>query len=146
MLYRLRPLVILLPLLAMLISPSAMADAGDVVKIDAKSSATETVEKLKKLIAEQRFKIFSVHDHGDAKSVKQVITFGSTSHSARIMWHDPAAGLELPLKMAVFQDDVGTRVIYRKPTSLRNTYSVNNCGLLDELDEVMAALAQKSAQ
>ncbi|MES9885880.1 MAG: DUF302 domain-containing protein [Candidatus Sedimenticola sp. 6PFRAG1] len=62
------------------------------------------------------------------------------------MWHDPAAGLELPLRIAVFQDDVGTQVIYRKPTSLRNTYSVKNCSLLDELDEVMSDLAQTAAQ
>ncbi len=144
--YRLRTRVLFFSLLAMLISLPALAEQGDVVKIATKGSAAETVESLKKLITEKRLKVFSVHDHGDAKSVKQVITFGSSSHSARIMWHDPAAGLELPLRIAVFQDDVGTQVIYRKPTSLRNTYSVKNCSLLDELDEVMSDLAQTAAQ
>ncbi|MES9944207.1 MAG: DUF302 domain-containing protein [Candidatus Thiodiazotropha sp.] len=97
-------------------------------------------------LEQRRFKIFSVYDHGDKDSVKQVIAFGKTSHNSRIMWHDPAAGLELPLKIAVFQDDVGTQVIYRKPSALRNTYSLQNCSLLDELDQVMAELAQKAAQ
>lgn len=116
------------------------------VKIDAESSAEETVESLKKLIAQKRFKVFSVYDHRDDKSVKQVIAFGKTSHNACIMWHDPAAGLEPPLKMAVFQDDGGTQVIYRKPTSLRHIHSVDSRHPLNELDKVMAELAQKAAQ
>lgn len=143
---RLRTGILLLPLLTLFISSPGLAADGDVVKINAKSTATETLESLKKLIAQKRFKIFTVYDHGDKTSVKQVIAFGKANHNARIMWHDPAAGLELPLKIAVIQDDVGTQVIYRKPTSLRNTYSVEDCGLLDELDEVMADLAQQAAQ
>ena len=138
--------ILSLSFFTLIVSAAAFAAEGDVVKIDSKGSPVETVESLKKLIAEKRFKIFSVQDHGDSKSVKQVIYFGNTNHHARIMWHDPAAGLELPLRIAVFQDDVGTRVIYRKPTSLRNTYSVQNCTLLDELDQVMADLAAKAAQ
>ncbi len=132
--------------LTLFVSVPALAAEGDVVKINAKGSATDIVERLKKQIAEKRFKIFTVYDLGDAKSAKKVIAFGKSDHTARIMWHDPAAGLEMPLKIAVFQDDVGTRVIYRKPTSWRNTYSVKNCNLLDELDRVMADLAQKAAQ
>ena len=143
---RLQTQILLLPLLALFMLSPVLAADGDIVKINAKGSATETVEKLKKLIADKRFKIFTVYDHGDANTVKQVIAFGKANQNARIMWHDPAAGLELPLKIAVFQDDVGTRVIYRKPTSLRNTYTVESCNLLDELDQVMAELAQQAAQ
>jgi uncharacterized protein (DUF302 family) len=143
---RLRTGILLLPFAFMFISSSALADDGDVVKINTKNSATETVKSLKHLIAEKRFKVFSVYDHGDTKSLKQVIAFGKANHNARIMWHDPSAALDLPLKMAVFQDDVGTQVIYRKPTSLRNTYSVEDCNLLDELDQIMAELAQEAAQ
>ena len=138
--------IVLFPLLSLLMIAPAVAADGDVVKIEAKASASEIVENLKKQLAEQRFKVFSVYDHGDANSVKQVIAFGKTNQNARIMWHDPAAGLELPLKIAVFQDDVGTRVIYRKPSSLRNTYSLEDCRLLDDLDQVLAQLAQQAAQ
>ncbi|MEW8627376.1 MAG: DUF302 domain-containing protein [Candidatus Thiodiazotropha sp.] len=138
--------IVLLPLLSLLMIAPAVAADSDVVKIEAKASASEIVENLKKQLAEQRFKVFSVYDHGDANSVKQVIAFGKTNQNARIMWHDPAAGLELPLKIAVFQDDVGTRVIYRKPSSLRNTYSLEDCHLLDDLDQVLAQLAQQAAQ
>jgi uncharacterized protein (DUF302 family) len=130
----------------MFISSAAFSADESVVIINAKSSAAKTVENLKQLLTQKRFKVFSVYDHGDKGSIKQVITFGKAGHNARIMWHDPAAGLELPLKIAVFQDDIGTQVIYRKPTSLRETYSVENCNLLDELDQVMADLAQKAAQ
>jgi len=125
---------------------ASAADSG-VVKINSKKSAMETVEKLKKLIMQQDFTIYSVHDHGDKKALKQVISFGNENHNGRIMWHDPAAGLELPLKIAIFQDDVGdTQVIYRKPTSLRNSYDVQDCRLLDELDQVMADLAKTAIQ
>lgn len=142
----LRTGVLLLPLFILFIASSTLAADGSVVKINAKSSAMETVESLKELIAQKRFKIVSVQDYGDQNTVKQVIAFGKANHNARIMWHDSAAGLELPFKIAVYQDDVGTQVIYRKPTSLRNTYSLQNCNLLDELDQVMADLAQKAAQ
>lgn len=143
---RLRTGIRLLPILILFISSPALAADGSVVTIEAKSSAAETLESLRKLMAQQRFKIYTVYDHGDKESVKQVIAFGKTSHNARIMWHDPAAGLELPLKIAVFQDDVGTQVIYRKPSSLRDTYSLQDCRLLDELDQVMADLAQQAAK
>ncbi|MES9832538.1 MAG: hypothetical protein ABW157_00370 [Candidatus Thiodiazotropha sp. LLP2] len=133
-------------LLTLLVASPAFAADSSVVKIDAKNSATETVDKLKRLIAEKRFKIISVQDHGDEKTIKQVISFEKSNHNARIMWHDPAAILELPIKIAVFQDDVGAQVIYRKPSAFRNTYSLQNCNLLDELDQVMAELAQKATQ
>ncbi|MES9850472.1 MAG: DUF302 domain-containing protein [Candidatus Thiodiazotropha sp. L084R] len=133
-------------LLTLLVASPAFAAESSVVKIDAKNSATETVDRLKRLIAEKRFKIISVQDHGDEKTIKQVISFEKSNHNARIMWHDPAAILELPIKMAVFQDDVGTQVIYRKPSAFRNTYSLQNCNLLDELDQMMAELAQKATQ
>ncbi|MBT2968388.1 MAG: hypothetical protein B6D72_08235 [gamma proteobacterium symbiont of Ctena orbiculata] len=142
----LRTRIFLLPLLILFISPPLYAADTGVVTINAKNSAAEILESLKMQLEQKRFKIFSVYDHGDKGSVKQVIVFGKTNHNARIMWHDPAAGLELPLKIAVFQDDVGTQVIYRKPSSLRNTYSLQECNLLDELDLLMAELAQKAAQ
>ena len=133
-------------LLSLLVSLPILATDNSVVKLNAKASAEETVESLKKLIEEKRFKIFNVYDQGDKGSVKQVIAFGKASHNSRIMWHDSAAALELPLKIAVIQDDVGTQVVYRKPTALRDTYSLDSCNLLDELDVVMAELAQQAAQ
>jgi len=142
----LRSGILLFPLFILLIFSPALAADDSVVKINAKSSAAKTVESLKEQIAQKRFKIISVQDYGDQKTVKQIIAFGKESHNARIMWHDSAASLELPFKIAVIQDDVGTQVIYRKPTSLRNTYSLKNCNLLDELNQVMADLAQNAAQ
>jgi len=41
---------------------------------------------------------------------------------------------------------VGTQVIYIKPSSLRETYSLDDCRLLDELDQIMADLAQQAAK
>lgn len=144
---RLRTGVLLLPLLALLISLPALAAEGDLIRIDAKSSAAETLENLKKLVEQKGFTIFATYDHGDKESVKQVIAFGKPKQNARILWHDPAAGLELPFRMAVIQYRSGaTEVLYNKPTSLRNTYRVGKCRLLDELDGVMAELAQQAAQ
>lgn len=143
---RLRSGILLFPLLALFIFSPVLAGDADVVKVNAKGSASEILDRLKKLIADKRFKVFTVYDHGDANSLKHVIAFGKANHSARIMWHDPAAGLELPLKIAVLQDDVGTQVVYRKPTSWRDSYKLQDCNLLDELDGVMAELAQKAAQ
>ena len=49
--------------------------------------------------------------------------------------------------MVVLQDeDEGVQVIYRQPSSLRNTYDIQHCRLLDQLDNVMAKLAQKATQ
>lgn len=139
--------VLLLPILTFLLSSPLLADEADVVKINATTTAAETVDSLKLLIEQRGYKIYSVLDHGDKKSLKQVISFGKTSDHGRIMWHDPAAGLELPLKIAVFEDEMGeVKVIYRKPTSLRNNYSVGDCRLLDELDGVMADLAKTASQ
>ncbi|MCF1432097.1 MAG: hypothetical protein JAY68_18655, partial [Candidatus Thiodiazotropha taylori] len=64
--------ITLLPLLTLLMIAPVLAADGDVVKINSKASANEIVESLKKQLEEQRFKVFSVYDHGDANSVKKV--------------------------------------------------------------------------
>lgn len=143
----LRTGILLLPFLALFIFSPALATEGDVITIDTKNSATETLESLKKLAWEKGYTIFSTYEHGDKETIKHVIAFGKVKHHARIMWHDSAAGLELPLKIAVFQDDKGgSQVIYRKPTSMRKTYGLEYCRLLDKLDRDMAELAQLATQ
>lgn len=145
---RMRTGILLFTLLILLLPTSALAAEGDVVRIDGKKgSAVETLESLKKLVEQKGFTIISTYDLGDKDSIKQVIAFGKAKHNARILWHDPTASLELPFRMAVIQYPSGvTEVIYRKPTSLRNTYRVEKCRLLDELDGVMLEMAQQAVQ
>ena len=134
-------------LFILLISSPLLSAEEEVVKVESTSSAVDTIDTLKLLIEQGGYEIYSVFDHGDKKTIKQVISFGSTSMHGQIMWHDPAAGLELPFKIAVHEDEMGdVTVIYRKPTSLRKTYNLEACGMLDRMNRVMAELAEYAAE
>ena len=134
-------------LFTLLISLPLLSAEEDLIKVDSTSSAADTIDTLKLLIEQAGYEIYSVFDHGDKKNMKQVISFGNTSMHGQIMWHDSAASLELPFKIAVHEDEMGdVTVIYRKPTALRKTYNLEACGLLDKMDRVLAELAEYAAE
>jgi uncharacterized protein (DUF302 family) len=77
-------------------------------------SVAETVERLRQLLDEKGLVLFSVIDHSggargaglEMKDTKLVI-FGSPAAGTPVMVAVPIAGLDLPLKLLVWEDDDG---------------------------------------
>jgi uncharacterized protein (DUF302 family) len=90
-----------------------------------------TVERLTALIARRGMTIFATIDQrAAAESVGQelretvLIIFGSPAAGTPVMDFAPLSGLDLPLKLLVWNDDGQTRVSYLTPAALAARYTL----------------------
>jgi uncharacterized protein (DUF302 family) len=89
-------------------------------------SVPETVERLKSALADRGFTLFRVIDHrGTAEGVgvsmpdSKLVMFGNPTKGAAVMLAAPLAGLDLPLKVLVWEDENGAvSVSYSSPDYL----------------------------
>jgi uncharacterized protein (DUF302 family) len=86
-------------------------------------SVAETVDRLKRVLAERGFVLFRVIDHsGTAGGVgvhmpdSKLVMFGNPTKGATVMLAAPLAALDLPLRVLVWQDGHGVvSVSYNSP-------------------------------
>ena len=105
--------------------------AGIITKHSSESVA-ETVDRLKSLMTEQGFTVFNVIDHSGvaARAGVQIpdsklVMFGKPTVGAAVMLAAPLAGLDLPLKVLVWEDDNGAvSVSYNSPMFLAEQYHI----------------------
>jgi len=106
--------------------------AGDLVKKGSPNGVQETMDKLEKVVRDKGLTIFNRIDHqANAINVEmemgaaQVLIFGSPKMGTAIMRQDPAAGLDLPLRVLVYQDNAGdTWISYHNPGALESDYQL----------------------
>src|SRR5215475_1354343 len=102
-----------------------------ITKVSSKSVA-ETVDRLKRLIADRGFTVFNVIDHsGVAERVgvqmpeSKLVMFGKPTVGAAVMLAAPLAALDLPLKVLVWEDRNGAvSVSYNSPEFLAERHHV----------------------
>ena len=94
-------------------------------------SVDETIERLRRLVAEKGLKLFSVIDHSgeaDANGLAlrntKVVIFGSPLAGTPVMEAHPLAALDLPLKVLVWDDGGQTRLAYVGPDELAARYEL----------------------
>ena len=110
---------------------SAQSSAGVITKLSGKSVA-ETVGRLRHLIEDRGFTVFRVIDHsGTAESVgvqmpdSKLVMFGKPTVGAAVMLAAPLAGLDLPLKVLVWEEGNGAvSVSYNSPVFLAERYHI----------------------
>jgi uncharacterized protein (DUF302 family) len=104
-------------------------------------SVAETVERLRGSLGRRSITVFATIDHAaGAREVglelpdETVVVFGDPRAGTPLMEADPKVGLELPLRVLVW-DDRGTTIVgYRDPTTLADSYR------LDDLQERLARM------
>ena len=110
---------------------NAQSSAGIITKHSSESVA-ETVDRLKRLIADRGFTLFNVIDHsGVAERVgvqmpdSKLVMFGKPTVGAAVMLAAPPAGLDFPLKVLVWEDGNGAvSVSYNSPVFMAERYHV----------------------
>ena len=92
---------------------SAQSSDWVITKLSSQSVA-ETVDRLKRFIEVRGFTLFRVIDHsGQAERVglqmpeMKLVMFGKPTAGAAVMLAAPLAGLDLPLKILVWEDGNG---------------------------------------
>ena len=108
------------------------AQSSVVTKLSSRSVA-ETVDRLTGFIADRGFTLFRVIDHsGTAEGVglpmpdMKLVMFGNPTKGAAMMLTAPLAGLDLPLKVLVWEDGNGVvSVSYSSPGFMAERYGLD---------------------
>ena len=117
------------------------------------SGFAETIDTLVAGIARRGLTVFALVDHaGGAREAglelndEQVILFGNPRSGTPLMQDDPRIGIELPLRILVWQDGAEVRIGYRDPRELSNTYEVKaHDTTLDQMAKLLEELTTEAA-
>ncbi len=103
--------------------------------------------------AKKGLSVFAIINHqANAKKVglqmpkEKVILFGNPKIGTKIMLKDQRAGLDLPMKILVYQDYNGnTKIIYHHPKKWSKSYNLNNYKLIDKMAVALDKITKKAS-
>lgn len=117
------------------------ANAQELVQRDSSFSVSETADRLIAAAEGAGATVFARIDHAKgARSIDaelgdmQLVVFGNPAIGTPIIAAEPMAGLDLPLRVLIYDDGGQTRIAYDEPRSLRDRRSVEGA------DEAFAAM------
>lgn len=123
------------------------------VAVKSPYSVSETALKLQKLLTDKGIKIFACIDHSAAASESQlelagetVVIFGDPKVGTYLMQECPPLGVELPLKMLIWQEPEvkKTFIGFREPLEYLEQYSVEkHKGILEKISKLMHTLLKE---
>jgi len=132
--------------LLMATSVSARAEDGWIVKTSA-ASVEETADKLVSAVENAGAKVFARVDHAaGAKSIDAelsdmtLVMFGNPKIGTPILQAAPRAGLDLPNRVLIWDDEGETRIGYLDPAELKARYKVEGA---DQAFDVMTGALGK---
>ena len=130
------------------------AGDGQLVTLPCAQGTNETVERLKKLLADKKIQVFAHIDHaaGAAKvgmelRPTQVLIFGNPQAGTPLMQSRQTIGLDLPLRILVWEDEARkVWLTYRRPSFLAKFHHVvGQDAAVKALDDGLAGLARAAA-
>jgi|SRR5580693_5635554 uncharacterized protein (DUF302 family) len=118
-----------------------------------RSDFASTVDRLAEAIAARGLRLFARIDHAGAASdvglelaAEQVFVFGDPRGGTPLMQDDPRVGIELPLRVLVWQDEQGTALAYRDPRELTVDYELGaRRPTLEAMASLLHALADEAS-
>lgn len=114
----------------------------------------ETLQRLIAAVEERSITVFARIDHSDGArkaglelAGEMVVIFGNPQTGTPLMQEDPRVGLDLPLRMLVW-DDAGTTAIgYRDPQDLQRDYALTRtAATLAKMRALLDGLAADAAR
>jgi uncharacterized protein (DUF302 family) len=120
------------------------------IETEAPGDVAATVQRVTAALHARGITLFATIDHAAAARTvglalpdEVVLVFGNPAGGTALMQADPRAGIDLPLRMLVWSDAGTTRVAYRDPQELADTFAVG--GARDTLDRLRGLLDQIAA-
>ncbi len=116
-------------------------------------SVEETVGRLRGSLERRSLTVFATIDHAaGAREVglelpdETVVVFGDPRAGTPLMQKDPAVGIELPLRVLVWDERGTTKFGYEDPTALADRYRLDELqGRLKRMRALLAELAAEAA-
>ncbi|MGB3651694.1 MAG: DUF302 domain-containing protein [Rivularia sp. (in: cyanobacteria)] len=132
------------------------ASRDGIVRVKSNYSVEETVKRFESIAKEQGLNIFGTVNHqAGAASVNQelrptqVIIFGNPAAGTPLMQCNQTAGIDLPQKALVWQDEDGQVWLgYNSPQYLSRRHKLRGCAdePLERIDNALKMLAEKATQ
>ena len=141
-------------LLILLLAVHPASAGEELISVKSSHGAKETADRVERLAKERGMTLFNRIDHADGARKAgmelrptEVIIFGNPKAGTPLMLCKQTAGIDLPLRMLVWQDETGTvRVGYSAPEILKGRYGITGCDeVLRKMQGVMEKLASDAA-
>lgn len=132
-----------------------MALAGDdLVRKPSVHSVQETADHLEALVKEKGMTVFARIDHkANAESVgkkmpdSQLLIFGAPEAGTRIMLSDPAAGVDLPMRVLTYADlDGDVWVVYHNPQGMKDDFALEESKVLEKIEGALAGITDQATR
>ncbi len=135
---------------ALVVFCSVAAQAADgLVAVKSPHSAVETASRLVAAVQDRGLKLFARIDHAAGASTvgrtlrpTEVFIFGNPQGGTPLLECEQTAGIDLPLKALVWQDDKGQVWLgYNDPAWIAARHGAPNCAVVPNLAKALAGLA-----
>tara|TARA_R110002167_G_scaffold81858_4_gene223784 strand:- start:4437 stop:5030 length:594 start_codon:yes stop_codon:yes gene_type:complete len=131
-----------------IILASFSANAAELVSKTSPHSVADTMDRLVTAVENAGATVFVRVDHaagaaqiGSELKPNQMLVFGNPKIGTPVLQADPASGLDLPLRVAIFENAAGaTTLVYRDPQAFAADYDVP--ADLKSLDMMAGALTK----
>ena len=134
--------------------PDSTQSSDGVITKPSSKSVAQTIDGLRHLIADRGFTVFNVIDHsgvaeraGVQMPDSKLVMFGKPAAGASVMVASPLAGLDLPLKVLVWEDRNGAvSVSYNSPVFLAQRYDVEGAlrAPFDAVESIVEAVLDET--
>jgi uncharacterized protein (DUF302 family) len=140
-----------LSILLVTLSTTMWAQPADgLITVTSPHTAAQTMTRLEALVKERGLNVFARVDHaaGAAKVGKtlrptELLIFGNPQGGTPLMECAQTAGIDLPLKALVWQDEAGKVMLsYNDPEYLAKRHGAASCPVVENLKKALTGLAQ----
>ena len=119
--------------------------AGEIIVKNSGNSVEKTVYKIQNIVTKKGFTVFAVVDHqaGAGKvrmklAPSKEIIFGNPETGTPLMQENMQAGLDLPIRILVYQDrDKKTRIAYRDGDWLAEEHNLTEKKILNKMNYML---------
>ncbi len=126
----------------------------ELVQKESRFSGEETVKRIVETVKRKGLKVFTIVDHKRAAEeygldmpFEKVVIFGNPRVGTKFMLEDPRVGVELPLRILVYERKGRVYMVYKDPLSIEKDYKLKKfhrffLKLSENLDKLTDRLAR----
>ena len=146
-------LLVLFPLLLLFLVPAQAFGSHGMITVESSHSIKTTADRLESILEEKGMTVFSRIDHaagaaGIGETLRPTILFifGNPKVGTALMKCGQTAGIDLPLKILIWEDDSGlVKLSYNDPRYIADRHGISDCGqVLEKMTGALKNFADKA--
>ena len=140
--------------LLLVLAVGASLLANDIIIKNSNKTVEKTMDKLQNIVDKKGFTVFCVINHqkgADKVRMKmpqaEEIIFGNPKMGTTLMLENMQAGLDLPIRVLVYQDKkLKTKIAYRDGTWLSNEHNLSKKKLINKMNFVLDKITTEAGR